>query len=163
MNSKDYSYTFLGTLSPDCHSLEIAEAHTVSRLFKGIVGDLLEITIKKHYRKRSLAQNNWIWGPCISTIRAWMKENDGYAPSPEAIYAMIRRHPEMGNQQIIFTEINGIEVFTFEGKAISEMSTVEFAEMVEKIVLYYGEKGLEIPLPKPKTNNLISDYAPDYD
>jgi len=162
MNSKDYSYTFTGNLSPDCHRLEIDHASGLSRVLKSLINDKLEITIKKFYRKRSLAQNNWIWGPCIITIRAWMKETTGVTPPPpEAIYAYIRQHPEMGAQEIELFAIDGMEVFTFKGKAISEMTTVEFSELVERIVLFYGEKGLEIPLPKPKSNNLITDFLDD--
>ena len=39
------------------------------------------------------------------------------------------------------------------------MTTVEFNEAIDKIIFHYAEKGLEIPLPVPGSNNTITDFA----
>lgn len=161
MNSKDFLYTFTGKLTPDCHSITIDHGSSMSRILKPIVDDPLEITIKKFYRKRTNAQNNWIWGPCIITIRAHMKEKNGVAPSAEAVYLFLR--VGVCKQEVVIETINGVDLMVVKGKHFSEMTTVEFAQKVEEIVEYYAtEEGVEIPLPKPKTNNYITDYINDY-
>jgi hypothetical protein len=157
--SKDQPITLTGRLSPDLTTLVIDYGHRLKRMLKPLAEDVLEITIKKHYRKRTVAQNNWIWGVCIPTIRAWKKEIEGIAPSPEAIYTFLRQH--IVEEDIIIEEIDGKEIFYFNGKRFSQCTTIEFSERVEKIILYYAERDLEIPLPQPKTNNVITDFVKD--
>ena len=159
MAKKDQEYTFTGQLSPDFLSLVIDNGQRLTRILKNFEGDVLEITIKKHYRQRSIAQNNWIWGVCIPTIRAWMKENEGEAPDKEFIYAMLRQ--KYAGSALESRTIDGEEYFYLTGKRFSQMTTVEFSDIVEIIVLAYAEKGLEILLPIAKTNNLTTDFLKD--
>ena len=157
--ANEFEYTFTGKLSADCRSLLIDSAEQIARILQPIRENVLEITIKKFFRQRSLAQNAWMWGVCIPTIRAWMKERTGSCPSAEAIYAFLRI--KVVGHEVIIEDVNGIDVPVVTGKRFSQMTTVEFSESVDKIVLYYAEQDLEIPLPKPKTNNYITDFAKD--
>lgn len=116
----------------------------------------LEINIKKSRRQRTVAQNAWMWGVCIVTIRAWMLETTGETPSKEAIYAFLRI--KVIGHEVVIEEVNGVEIPVVSGKRFSAMTTVEFSEAVDKIVLYYAELGLEIKLPIPKSNNYYTDY-----
>lgn len=157
--ARDIEYTFTGKLSEDCRSLEIDFADKIRRLLIPLKDDMLEITIKIFRRNRTIAQNSWLWGICIPTVRAWMKEINGECPSAEAMYAFFRI--SIVGHNVTIESINGIDTPVVSGKRFSQMNTVEFSESVEKIVQYYADLGLEIPLPVPKTNNYITDYCQD--
>ncbi len=155
--SSNPEITVVGELSPDGQSLVIANSTRAKRLWKHLQGVQLEIIFKKFYRKRSLAQNRWIWGICVIDVMQFLLETTGVLHSKEAIYAFLRTRV-IGNEMWVET-IDGHDVIFLSGKRFSQMNTKEFSEAVEKIVLYYAERGLEIRLPKEKTNNFITDYA----
>jgi hypothetical protein len=153
----DFDYTFSGKLSPDLKSLAIDFASTIPRLLVPLLDIPLEINIKRFHKNRTAAQNRWIWGVCIVTIRAWMKERTGSCPSKEAIYAFLRI--KVIGDEVIIEEVDGIEIPVVSGKRFSQCTTVEFAERVDKIVLYYAEQGLEIQLPVAGSNNIVTDFT----
>jgi len=152
-------YMVSGQLSPDGRSLEIANADRVARLWKHLIGVDLEILINKKKKKRSLAQNRWIWGVCVPTVIQFLLDTTGLLHSKEAIYAFLRTGV-VGDEARVET-IDGQDVIYLSGKRFSQMNTKEFSEAVEKIVLYYAERDVEMPLPIPKSNNLITDFIKD--
>ena len=154
---QDFEYQLTGKLTPDCKGLELDFASDIVRVLYQIKDIPLDITIKKFHRQRSLAQNAWMWGICIPTIRAFMKECNGSCPSAEGVYAYLRIN--IVGQEVIIEEIDGHDIPVVSGKRFSQMTTIEFSEAVEKIVLHYAEQGLEIPLPQPKTNNFLGDIV----
>lgn len=152
--------TFTGQLSEDCKSIKIDHADSILRLLSPIKDIILEINIKKFYRQRTAAQNRYCHGVMIPTVQAWQKETTGTCSSHDALYAFFRVHI-IGDEPVI-EEVEGIEVIIMTGKRFSECTTVEFVERVDKIIAYYEPKGCIIPLPVPKSNNLISDFMRDY-
>ena len=98
-----------------------------------------------------------MWGCVIPTIRAWMKENTGECPSKEALYAFLRI--VIVGHEVVIEEVDGISIPVVSGKRFSQMTTVEFAEATDKIIVHYAEKGLEIQAPDPKSNNLLTDFT----
>ena len=57
---------------------------------------------------------------------------------------------------------SGFEVVITElAEPLTVRRAVSFAEAVDEIVAYFDERDLEIKLPKPGTNNLLSDYLKD--
>ena len=151
-------FTVKGKLSPDCSSLEIENAYRISRMFRHLKDVDLEIVFKKFYKKRSNSQNRWIWGPCISmTLIPWYKENEGVTFTKEGVYAFLRTR--VVGQEAVIETIDGVDVIVITGKRFSQMTTVEFSDSVEKIVAYYAERGLKIPLPA--ADNLLSDFLSD--
>ena len=153
----DYEYTFSGKLTEDCTKLSIDFATTVIRLLYPIKDDELEITIKKFRRNRTSAQNRYIHGVVVPTIRAWMKDNDGECPSHEAMYAFLRI--KVVGHEVVIEEIAGVDIPVVSGKRFSQMNTVEFADAIDAIILHYAEQGLEIPLPVPGSNNITTDFT----
>lgn len=149
----------MGQLSPDCHSLVIDNGSRIARMFKHLADVPLEITFKKFYRKRTLAQNRWIWGICVPAVMQWLWEDEGIRYSKEAVYAYLRI--KVLKQEVQIISIMGFDVPVIEGKRFSAMTTIEFSDSVEVIVLHYAEQGREVPLPKPKTNNLLTDHIND--
>lgn len=159
MSKINEEYTVVGTLSPDGQSLVIANSVRAKRLWKALQGEQLEIVFKKFFRKRSLAQNRWIWGICVPDVMRFLLETTGVEHSKEAVYSFLRTRV-IGNEMWVET-IDDQDVIFLSGKRFSQMNTKEFSDAVEKIVAYYAERGLEIRLPKPKTNNFITDYEED--
>lgn len=155
MSKKD-EITVLARFSPDLSSLVIANANKLGRVFRPLMDDDLEITIKKFYRQRSAAQNRWMWGVCIPSVIGFFKETQGESPSKDAIYAWLRTH--VLGQELVLEEVQGVEVPIMKSKKFSQMTTVEFSDAVDVIVQYFDELDHEIPLPKEGTNNLITDY-----
>lgn len=149
--------TFTGKFSEDCKSIVIDYADSILRLLYPHKDTQLEITIKKFHRNRTVAQNSYIWGCVIPTIRAWMKERTGDCPTKEGLYAYLRI--KVVGQEVIIEEINGVDVPVVSGKRFSQMTTVEFMVAIDKIILYYAEQELEIQLPDSKTNNKTTDFT----
>jgi hypothetical protein len=156
----DIDITVTGKFSPDCKSVQIDHADTFLRLLLPHKDVPLEITLKKFHRQRTLAQNNYIWGVVIPTLRAWMKERTGSCPTKEGLYAYLRI--AVVGQEVVIEEVNGIDIPVVSGKKFSQMTTVEFAEAIDKIILHYAEQGLEIPVPDSKTNNNVGDFTRYY-
>ena len=116
----------------------------------------LEINMKIFRYMRSTSQNNYYWGVVIPTIRAWQKETTGEIPSPEQVHAFNLIHI-MGEEPKI-EEVMGKQVVTMSIKSSSKMNTKEFSDFVEKIQAHYEALDCYIPNPKPKTNNVITDF-----
>lgn len=150
----------LGSMTPD-FGLEIMDAKLMSRVLKQFqeTEKPLEITISIFHRQRSLAQNRWMWGVCVPVVKGWLKETQGENYTKDEVYyylngTVLRQKPEI-------KEILGEEVIVLTGKRFSQMTTTEFSDAVDEIVAYFAERGLEIPMPVPGSNNLLSDYLKD--
>ncbi len=87
-----------------------------------------------------------MWGVLVPYVREFVKENTGSAPSKEAIYAFLRI--KIVGQEVVIEEVDGFDIPVIVGKRFSHMNTVEFAEAVDKIIAYYADQGLEIPVPQ---------------
>ena len=152
-------FTLLGTMD-EKYNISFTDSHRLGRILNRFVGidKPLEITVSIHRRQRSLAQNRWIWGVCVPTVKGWLLDTKGEKYTADEVYYYIN---SILGRKPVFTEIAGEEVIIMEGKRFSQMNTAEFADAVEEIVRYFDERDLEILLPKPKTNNLVSDYLND--
>jgi hypothetical protein len=149
--------TFTGKLADDCRSILIDNAQGMLRVLYTAKEIPLEINIKKFHRQRTAAQNSYVWGLVIPTIRRWQIETTGECNSAEAIYAFLRI--TVVGEEVVIEEVQGVDTAVVKGKRFSQCTTVEFGERIDKIIRYYGELGLEIPLPIPGSNNHISDFA----
>jgi hypothetical protein len=149
--------TITGKLSEDCKSILIDNVESILRILYIHKDTPLEVNLKKFHRIRTAAQNRYCWGLMIPTVRAWQLETTGECNSKEALYAFFRVHI-IGDEMVI-EEVDGKDVPLVKGKRFSQCTTVEFAERVDKIILYYAEKGLEIPLPVLGSNNLTTDFV----
>ena len=149
--------TMTGKLSEDCRTLEIDQVDSIIRILRTHKDTPLEINIKKFHRLRTAAQNRYIWGLVIPEIRKWQIETTGECNTKEGLYAFLRI--SVVGQEVVIEEVHGVDTPIIKGKRFSEMTTVEFAEAIDKVILHYAEKGLEIPPPVPKTGNFITDFA----
>ena len=82
--------TFTGKFAEDCRSLLIDNVNSIRRILFLHKDVPLEINIKKFHRNRTVAQNSYVWGVIIPTIRAWQLETTGENNSADAIYAFLR-------------------------------------------------------------------------
>ena len=157
MASKDFNYTITGKFSDDLRSIIIDSGGLLIRLFQTIKDTPLEITLQPFYKRRTDAQNRYCWGVVVPTVRAFLKEITGECPSKEAVYVYLRT--KVLGQEPVIEVIQGEEIIVIKGKHMSQMSTVEFSESVDKIIAYFEPLGCIIPLPKG--DNTITDYLKD--
>lgn len=149
--------TLTGTLTPSLR-LELDHSDRLRRILKQFLDKPLEITIGIFSKQRSARQNRWIWGYCVPTVMGWLKETQGEKYTKDEVYYYIQNVLGYGT---VIKEIAGQEVIIMEGKRMSQMTTKQFSEAVETIVAHFAERGLEIPLPIPGSNNTLSDYIKD--
>lgn len=126
----------------------------VERIFSKFKNKGLLITVQPLAKKRSDAQNRWLWGVCYVRIASWHLENFGDKLTPEEIHIYVCTR--ILGIKYVHKEMFGEEVLVMQGIRTSEMSTAEFMDAKEKIQRFYAEKGCNIPDPTPLS--LISDY-----
>lgn len=149
-------YELKGVLSDNADGIVFDAGKAVSRILSGWKGKPLHIVIKPFSRKRSDAQNRWLWGVAYVCVRAYLLERDGEAPTAEEIH--LHNMQYIQGCQIKQKTILGYEVFVVEERRkSSSMSTVEWNEMKEKFQKYWAEQGCVIP--DPRKDNMLSDYA----
>ena len=153
---RDFEYELTGELSEDM-SIILTSATSLRRILYHFLGEKLLIKISIFRPKRSDKQNRYMWGVIVPCVRAWLFETQGIKYTKDQAYAWINQEV-LGNKPVI-VDIMGVEVITLEGKRFSQMSTKEFAEAVDTIIVYFDPKGCRIPLPKE--NNLITDHIDD--
>lgn len=152
----EQEFNVLGKLTADLTCLQLDHADRLSRMWRMLKDETLEITFKKFYRRRTAAQNRLIWGPIITKqLIPWYKENEGITYSKDALYAFLRIR--VVGQEVQIVTIDGRDIPVVTGKPFSKMLTIEFNEAMEKIVAYYGERGLEIKLPDDDLHKLTDD------
>jgi hypothetical protein len=153
----DLDITVSGKLSEDCKSILIDNVQSILRILYVHKDTPLEINLKKFHRERTSAQNRYCWGVMIPCVRAWQLETTGECSSKDALYAFFRIKI-IGDEPTV-ENVDGVDVIILGGKRFSQCTTVEFAERVDKIIVYYAERGLTIPLPVAGTNNTLSDFV----
>ena len=151
-------YELTGKLSPDLR-LEIDFVESIARVLEPIVGIPLDIHITKHYKRRTSKQNRWVHG-AVESVRKQLKDLNGECPSHDGLYAFFRR--VILGQQIRMEIIDGREIFILEGKHFSEMNTVEFGEAMEKVIKYYAEMGIQVPIPKDDDIHFINTLRDEW-
>lgn len=163
-STEDREYSVIGHLSSDKSSLEsgevfirISQWRVMRRLLGTFVesGKELDVNFKLFRYHRSLAQNRWLYGPCIGTIQAFLYETQGVKYDKAAIKAYIEN--KILGYAVKSVEISGKEVMYMEGKALKDMSTKEFAYAQQSIVDYYEPMGCYIPLSKGM--NTITEHV----
>lgn len=155
INNKEF--TVVGNLNEDCSAILIQFFKPLAKVIKSLRGEDLEVTFKKIRYNRSAAQNRYMWGVVVPTVRAWMKETQGEIKDKEAVYIWLRK--SLLGHSIEVHEIMGEEVIVMGGKRFSKMNTKEFAEAVDTIVQEMAQRGCVIPLPRE--NNFLSDFLKD--
>lgn len=137
--------------------LTITGGKVLWRIFQIVYAESLEIVFKVFRNQRSGAQNRWIWGVAVPTVRAWMLETQGEKYTPDEVYAWLRISV-LGYKPVI-KDIGGEEVVTMTGKRFSAMNTKEFSEAMQLIVDVMAERDCLIPLPRE--SNFIHEFIKD--
>lgn len=150
-------FTVVGELNEECSALLIHNFKPLSRMIRPLKEKTLEISFKVLRLQRSAAQNRYIWGVVVPTVRAWMKETNGEAPEKDAVYVWMRK--SLLGHSVEVKEILGEEIIIMTGRRFSQMNTKEFGEAIDTIVQKMAEMGCIVPLPRE--NNFLSDFLRD--
>lgn len=156
--AKDQEFEVLGELSEDRLSLVLHHGKMYKRVLGNLVGKVLKIKFSIYRSKRSDAQNRYMWGVVVPTVKNWYLETHGEKKDPEEIYAWLNISI-LGNKPKI-VNIMDEDVIVMTGKRFSAMNTKEFAEAVDTIVKEMDAKGCYISLPEG--DNFLHDHVTDY-
>lgn len=105
------------------------------------------VQLKPSYvEPRSSQQNRWLWGPCYTAIQMYLFENWGKEFTTGAIHKYMVK--KLAPKKDITVVLNGVEYISTDPVRSSHMTTQEFTQFMDAIILYWGERGLEIPLPE---------------
>lgn len=146
-----------GELSEDGGGIVLHFPALMRRLARGLVGKKLIVKFEKYFERRSNAQNRYMWGVVVPTVRAWLLETTGEKYTADEVYYWLNQEVLRNKPKV--TLVNGIDVITLTGKRFSQMSTKEFAEAVEELFKYFAEKNLVIPIPNEQ--NFTHDHVGD--
>ena len=160
----------------DAGKLQIMDRRSdYARLLQRLKGKIVDVTVRRHREKRSLAQNAWWWGVAIPLIADHLgydqHEHDGLH------YELVKIHwgvtyggSQSGKTNLQLAEelrvlihdaghLDGVEALLTEAalrltalpranKRSSELETPEFSAMMEWIVRWAAdEHGIVVPLP----------------
>lgn len=109
-------------------------------------GRLVTVSIQPNYTdKRSSQQNKWLWGPCYSAIVMYLWEKWGVEYTPATVHKyMLKKLAPKRDYTVV---LNGVSYITTDPVRSSRMTVQEFTQYMDALICYWGERGLEIPLP----------------
>ena len=155
--SSDRKFETTGTLTDDGQGILLDHPKLYARLTRNIRGEKLIVTFQKYRAKRSEAQNRYIHGVIVPTVRAWFKETQGEDPGHNFVYSWLRT--SLLDKKPEIKEMFGIQVISLGGKRFSEMNTLEFTEATNTIIDKMAEKDCHIPVPVK--DNFLHDHIKD--
>lgn len=165
-------YHIEGKIRHDCSGIDFTLPTGFYQYLDPLKDKDLVITLRRHLKKRSNGQNRFYWGVIIPYIKMWHFNNTGVKLEREWLHEYILQSvmsykPMMKS---LFEGIEGLESETYiyviedvetgevrRPKRSSDMSTIEFTEMWEKIQSHFSKVDPDFNLPKPTKNNLLSD------
>lgn len=147
-------YELPGFVNEDLTGITFENTTFTKRIFRRLRGERLIIKVQKLSKKRSDAQNRWLWGVCYVRIAAWHLREFGEKLTPEEIHIYVCM--KVLGMVYKVKEMFGEEILVLEGTRTSKMNTVQFMEAKEKIQRFYAPKGCIIP--DPTQNSFLSDY-----
>lgn len=152
--STEAEFDVTGELSENGEFLVIEHFKMLRRVYGHLKGEKLRIRFSKLRMKRSDAQNRFLWGVVVPTVRAFLLETEGVKYSPDEVYLWLR--VKLLGQSPVIKVVSGIEVVMMEGKRFSEMNTKEFAEATDTILQSMAEVGCVIP--EPQQHNFLHEF-----
>lgn len=157
MAGTEKEWDVVGELTDDCQYIKLTHHTMLRRLINGLRGEKLRVRFSKLRMKRSDAQNRYMWGVVVPTVRAFFKETQGIIYTPDEAYTWLRIG--LLGQKPEIRDVAGTEVIVMTGKRFSDMNTKEFAEATETILERMAEMGCVVP--EPKQHNFITEFLQD--
>lgn len=157
MSAADHKeYYIKGELTVDGTGIIFQHPRMVAPILnKAFRGKILDIVIKEFFEKRSNQQNRYLHGVVLPIIINWRKETTGeiwtMSQAKAFIYLSVLDYKVES-----MIDNTGREIFWFEGKHFSDMSTKEFNQRKEEVQKYFAELGVDIP--DPRGGCTINDY-----
>ena len=131
-----------GFVSEDV-KLEMEQPSDVTRVLRGLVGEVVEVIIRKRRSKRSDRQNAWYW----SQILELLSERTGHTPDELHEYCKARFIPK----RLAICDGNGVVIDDrVVGGSTTKLNREQMADFCEEIRRWAAEDlGLVIPDPDP--------------
>ena len=111
---------------------------------------MLEIRIEKYSRSISAQQRRYYFGLILPAIVEQVTELGEKITKDEAD-VINRTHANHGKFRTL--NVGNQDTFTFEELRLSGMSKKEFNDFLDNITLYWGERGVQIPIANTNARN----------
>lgn len=151
LNPEEKEFDLLGEFSEDFATIKIDHHITNRYVLKSLAGKKLSVTVKPFKESRTDAQNRYMHGVIVPTVKAWYKETHGVVLTADEVYTFLRIRV-LGEKPKVRV-IMGLEVVTMTGKRFSQMNKTEFAQAIDTIIDYFAQRGCYIS-PPIKNNHL---------
>jgi hypothetical protein len=119
---------------------KVKDTDSIRQAIQYFEGKDIDIIVRKHKRKRTNPQNNWLWGVAYILIQEYIYAMTGEHYSLDDIHEHYKSKGYFGYKKSIIT-----------GELIpqgsSECCTIDFMEAKTKIQQEWALKGLDIPDP----------------
>lgn len=142
-----------GYLSDDLASIKLEHHRVMRRALQPWAGKRLMLMVGVFRRRRTEAQNRYMWGYVVPRVKGWMEDKDGRPYSKDAVYVFLRK---LIGHEIQVEVIEGQEIIFMREKRFSQMTTVEFNKAIQRIQKHFAKKGLDIA--DPSEDNMLPDF-----
>lgn len=129
-----------GFVSEDV-KLEMEQPSDVKRVLRGLIGEVVEVIIRKRRSKRSDKQSRWYWGGILEAL----SEKTGYTPDELHEYCKARFIPK----RLAICDGNGVVIDDrVVGGSTTKLSREEMADYCEDI-RRWAAQDLDLVIPDP--------------
>lgn len=101
------------------------------------------ITVEKYHPVRTLKQNRYYWSVCLDYLADFLTEGTGEPWDDDMAHEFSKA---LWLQPVIRVLPNGSEYRAV--RSTKSLTTKDFAQMVDSLILFLAENGVEVPPPK---------------
>lgn len=129
-----------GLVSDDA-KLELEQPSDLKRVLRGLIGEVVEVIIRKRRSKRSDKQSRWYWGAILEAL----SEKTGYTPDELHEYCKARFIPK----RLAICDGNGVVIDDrVVGGSTTKLNREAMADYCEEIRRWAAED-LDLVIPDP--------------
>ena len=151
--AKSDERVFRGVLSPDCKTITL-KSNEPARFIGDLLGEDIEVVIKKPRRTKSKQQLGYWFGVLVPTCRNTWAEMEGVALSTTDTHT--RMMYECVGAKMVPKKLGNFNCYILDRPHLSDASVEEVSQYIEQVIQYLAEIGVEV-LPPGETGTL-SDY-----
>jgi hypothetical protein len=131
----------LYALVSDDAKLEMEQPSDLKRVLRGLIGEVVEVIIRKRRSKRSDRANRWYWGCILEAL----SEKTGHTPDELHEYCKARFIPK----RLAICDGNGVVIDDrVVGGSTTKLNREEMADFCEEI-RRWAAQDLELVIPDP--------------
>jgi hypothetical protein len=140
-------------MSPDCRTFTVQSANP-ARFLGHLLGNEIDITIKKRRRNKSTQQLGYWWGVLVPHSQAIWQENEGIVLHRDEVHQRIMY--EIVGAKLVPKKIGNFQCYVIDRPHLSDASVEQVSEYIDTVVKYWAEA--EYPVLEMGETGTLSDY-----